>query len=316
MPRRFNRSSNVRGSLGAPAIRRVLRTTAPRALLIVTLSAVGGEAFAEYGRGGHGQPPRRAPDNPVFRTLDVVAGGLDLAVEKSLVSGNWVAKRFLGRYPQRPCDDLPCDAMGPESSTSPGTWDGQLVPCDDRCDPRNLSALPGNSHVSPYALDTLAPSARPMPRRATPPVGPQAGDDPASPQRPHQTPKATTPPAPRAPRTELQPLPGEPSQPGPRPTAPPDDADWFDEFSPSIPPVRPTAPVRPPTTDPFQDDVSPDDRTLQPLGKSRAPRPQPLSMPVSKPVAKPAPAKRPTTQARPVSTRDTLLLTPANGGNR
>jgi len=310
MPRRINRSSNLRGSHGSPAIRRVLRSTAPRALLIVALSAVGGEAIAEYGRGGHGQPPRRVPDNPIFRTLDVVAGGLDLAVEKSLVSRNWVAQRFSGRYPQRACDDLPCDAMGPEGPTSSGSWDGRLVPCDDRCDPRHLNALPGNSRVSPFALDTLAPSARSTPRRPSPPVGPQTDDYPTSPPRPSQMPQAATPPESRGPEQELQPLPDESSQPGPRPTAPPEDADWFDEFSPSIPPIRPTAPVRPKTSDPFQDDVSQDDGTLKPLRNLQSPSPS------AHPVSKPVPAKRPTTQARPVNTRDTLLLAPANGGNR
>lgn len=225
-----------------------------RTLLVLALVTLGGTAAeAGHGHAKH-RPSRRAPmPNPIFQTLDTVAGGLDLMVQKSLSSSKKLSRMLTGDRRSQACDELPCDSMlldglPPQQERMPSgvidiqdesTW--QLVPCeeDDQCDPRSLNSLPIPKGGLPFASDAVQGPVELLPLR----------------------------PVPRSPKLEAkpqQPTPARPKLERPKAVAPPPppeleggkaEEDWFEEFSPSIPPVAPPRPRSgADTSDPFRDD--------------------------------------------------------------
>lgn len=224
-----------------------------RTLLVVALLTLGGSAAeAGHGHAQHRAPRRAAAPNPIYRTLDSVAGGLDLLVEKSLSSTRKMTHFLTGGRGSQACDDLPCDAMlldglptererlpeGVLDIHDESTW--KLVPCeeDDQCDPRSLNALPMHKGGLPFASDAIQGPVELLPLKPVPrSPQPEAPAPPVAPSRP-------TPAPPKAVPSPSQGQLGEQAE-----------EDWFEEFSPTIPPVAPTPPpAAPDTTDPFQDD--------------------------------------------------------------
>lgn len=276
-----------------------------RTLLVFALVTLGGTAAeAGHGHAKH-RPSRRAPmPNPIFRTLDSVAGGLDLMVQKSLSSSKKLSQMWTGDLRSQACDELPCDSMlldglSPQQERMPSgvidiqdesTW--QLVPCeeDDQCDPRSLNSLPIHKGGLPFASDALQGPVELLPLQ----------------------------PVPRSPKLEAKPHQPDPARPKlapPKAVAPPlppelhgekSEEDWFEEFSPSIPPLTPTAPrTDRDTSDPFRDDQpskSPgaseipttDNRGWVEPVKERElqPRAARTSMPLAAPANRTAPAKK------------------------
>lgn len=276
-----------------------------RTLLVFALVTLGGTAAeAGHGHAKHRPSRRSAMPNPIFRTLDSVAGGLDLMVEKSLSSTKRLSRMLTGDRRSQACDELPCDSMlldglpleqermpsGVIDIQDESTW--KLVPCeeDDQCDPRSLNSLPIRKGGLPFASDAMEGPVQLLPLDPAP-RSPKLEAKPhqQAPARPKlEQPKAVAPPL----HPEMQ---GE--QPG---------EDWFEEFSPSIPPVKPTPPrVDADTSDPFQDDqpskapaaseipttdyrswVEPvKERDLQPRGSNTA-------MPLAAPANRTTPAKK------------------------
>lgn len=224
-----------------------------RTLLVFALITLGGSAAeAGHGHAKHRSPRRASAPNPIFRTLDSVAGGLDLLVEKSLSSTRKMSDLLSGGRRSQACDELPCDAMlldglptemerlphGVVDIQDESTW--KLVPCeeDDQCDPRSLNSLPMRKGDLPFASDAMQGPVELLPLK----------------------------PVPQSPKIEKQPQPAESSRPTPTPPkAVPSpspgqlgeqaEEEWFEEFSPTIPPVAPPAPkAESDNSDPFQDD--------------------------------------------------------------
>jgi len=276
-----------------------------RTLLVFALVTLGGTAAeAGHGHAKH-RPSRRAPKpNPIYRTLDSVAGGLDLMVRKSLSSTNKLSRMLTGNRRSQECDELPCDSMlldglpleqdrmpsGVIDIQDESTW--KLVPCeeDDQCDPRSLNSLPMHKRGLPFASDAMQGPVQLLPLEPAP-------RSPKLEAKPHQ-------PAPARPKLE-QPKADVPPLP-PEKRGEQSEEEWFEEFSPSIPPVKPTTPpVDADTSDPFQNDersqapgaseipttdyrswVEPvKERDLQPRGSSTA-------MPLAAPANRTTPAKK------------------------
>jgi hypothetical protein len=121
---------------------------ASRAMVVMAMvAAVHSDANAGNGRKGFLMSTR----NPLYQTLDAVAGGLDAIVSKSVSSSQRLARKLTGQ-PESLCDEVPCDALLADEAHAGNIYSGvdpqgdvpwQLVPYDEEpiCDPNSLNPM-------------------------------------------------------------------------------------------------------------------------------------------------------------------------------
>lgn len=125
------------------AIRRASRAM----VVMAVVAAVQSDANAGNGRKGFLMSTR----NPLYQTLDAVAGGLDAIVSKSVSSSQRLARKLKGQ-PDPLCDEVPCDAILADEAHAGNIYSGvdpqgdlpwQLVPCEEEpvCDPDSLTPM-------------------------------------------------------------------------------------------------------------------------------------------------------------------------------
>lgn len=197
----------------------------------------------------------RQPSGPIFKTLDALAGGIEMVLEKTVL-GHSKANR--GSCDSQACDDG-CDAIMlhelnlPRSSkiAVPEAYQ-PLSPSESLMDPVAVPSAPSMRQVDPtFDRPMRKTLPRPMPE-STPSPGPRMDLPPVSRTQPPKPAASTLPRVPADAKTPVQ-----------RKAAQPDlstDDAWIDSFAPATPnpdalPIRrEPVPADDPLFDPFQDD--------------------------------------------------------------
>jgi hypothetical protein len=268
--------------------------------LIAGLSLIGGGQMALAGN-GHAT---HSPQGPLFKTLDLVAGGIETVLQKTVLAG----KRQPPACDAPLCDDG-CDAVtlhelemysldAPALMPSPHpTFEAPPNPPEEIRRPSVREIGEDESDAPGYwdAPTELSPIEPPVAGPATPPIAGPATPRPAA--EPKPTPLETKPASPfglpQVPAEQSTPLPTAPPESAtPEQTAPAEEDEWIESFAPKQPTSRSTpqrfAPERkspqrsnPPRVDredafgdPFRDD--PQSRSIPlnaPLKTTRASKP-------------------------------------------
>jgi len=229
--------------------------------LIAGLTLVGGGQVAQAGD-GHG---KHLPQGPVFKTLDLVAGGIESVLQKTVLAGRRSSPTcdsslcddgcdattlheleifsldspnlMPSPFPMSPAESylpeatpwLPEPDVGDYRSEAPGYWD---APADQ------------SPEASPIRPPVTRPAAPPVATPVTPPTGGSATPRPAA--EPSIAPKETDPVSPfglqKAPvEGAPTPLPPTPPRSGtPDEMAPAEEDEWIESFAPKQPTSRTT----------------------------------------------------------------------------